>query len=511
MFLNEEFLNIYEKLSELNESKADIQRLIDFAGEDLANRFLAVKNKLKAPENDLYYWIKNKTPHDLWQTLINIEAAQSDKQHNKEQVRKGAQLVGETVHWKVYHITSYEAASVYGRDTKWCITGINGWGDFYWKDYKGKGADFYFLITTENYDPRALDSKFAIAVYPEDKTYEAFNQKDGQVLIEDIKYIDEVKISGVDLWALESRGPRCSVCNDFVFNEEGEEDSLGNLYCPTCWNSELREWVDKNGNKINTNTTTSASTAASGSYKKRFEKLIKYHIDHASSELESITTKDIKPYGFHLGEHYNTGHEEFDRDIVASAEKNTGTLTFGVFVNGKEVCRRQCKDYEEFVKELGDSYMYLADIGTQEYDDLLVEWVDSKGNKVNINNSSAQPINQANTSTKSNKERFEELTNYMRNNRGTMSILSEIVRVHDAGFTYREHWDAKVSAIGDPYVLTLLVGYSRFNSSWSYELYMDSAKIKEMKGSGMDDLITELGQYFRTPKPGSKEYDSITK
>lgn len=55
MFLNEEFMQIYEELTELNEAKADTQKLIDFAGEDLANRFLAVKNRLKAPENDLYY------------------------------------------------------------------------------------------------------------------------------------------------------------------------------------------------------------------------------------------------------------------------------------------------------------------------------------------------------------------------------------------------------------------------------------------------------------------------
>ena len=32
-----------------------------------------IKNKLKTPENDLYYWIKNKTPDELEQTINNIE------------------------------------------------------------------------------------------------------------------------------------------------------------------------------------------------------------------------------------------------------------------------------------------------------------------------------------------------------------------------------------------------------------------------------------------------------
>lgn len=49
------FIDLYETLSSLEESKADTQRLIDFAGEDLAKRFEEIKQRLKAPENDLYY------------------------------------------------------------------------------------------------------------------------------------------------------------------------------------------------------------------------------------------------------------------------------------------------------------------------------------------------------------------------------------------------------------------------------------------------------------------------
>ena len=73
------------------------------------------------------------------------------------------------------------------------------------------------------------------------------------------------------------------------------------------------------------------NTSSSGSYKKRFEKLIKYHIDHASSELESITKKDIKDYSFHLGEHYNTGHDECDRDIVVAYDSNSDTFFIHIF------------------------------------------------------------------------------------------------------------------------------------------------------------------------------------
>ena len=120
-----------------------------------------------------------------------------------------------------------------------------------------------------------------------------------------------------------------------------------------------------------------SASNSSGSYKKRFEKLIKYHIDHASSELESITKKDIRDNYFRLSEHYNTGHTEFDRDIVASYDKDSDTFFLRVFVNSKEVYSKLCDSYENFV-EAAESYLYLPDPGTQEYDDLLVEWVAMK-------------------------------------------------------------------------------------------------------------------------------------
>ena len=175
----------------------------------------------------------------------------------------------------------------------------------------------------------------------------------------------------------------------------------------------LQEWKSMNSKPT--------VNSASGSYKKRFEKLIKYHIDHASSELESVTTKDIKPYGFHLGEHYNDGHNEFDRDIVASADKNTGILTFSVFVDGKEVCRRECQDYEEFVNELGDSYMYVTTLkGTPDYEDLLVEWIDANGKKINPAASSASTT--AQTKKADQTDRYKSLLAQMDNDGTTYKV-----------------------------------------------------------------------------------------
>jgi hypothetical protein len=234
------FLETISKLNELYEespgilieARADTQKLIDFAGENLANRFLAVKSKLKTPENDLYYWIKNRTVDELEQTVSNIENTKSNTQIKKETAGQGAELVCETGHWKVYHITTYDAAQAYGRDTHWCITGINEWGDKYWKEYKAKGVDFYFFITKGEYNPRGIDSKFALALYPDKKTCEVFNQKDGQVTLDDIKYIYEIQIPGIDIDSLVDNGDYCESCGVFVPKSEGFHGDV--CYCEDC-------------------------------------------------------------------------------------------------------------------------------------------------------------------------------------------------------------------------------------------------------------------------------------
>jgi hypothetical protein len=270
MFLNEEFLKLWEELSELNEAKADIERLVAFAGQELADKFLSLKSKLKAPENDLYYWIKKKTPEELEAFLAEVEGTKSKTQVKKDVADQGAELVCESEHWKVYHITSFEASQKYGRDTKWCITGINNWGDRYWNEYIENGIQFYFLITKGEYDPRGKYSKIAIAACEQTTgsySCEVFNQQDTPMTIKDIPYLDEINIPGINLKDIEVRlscfecgvalqeedifyGPHeecyCKECFDFIYYRCHKchefkyadiyffEDEHGNKYCHDC-------------------------------------------------------------------------------------------------------------------------------------------------------------------------------------------------------------------------------------------------------------------------------------
>lgn len=229
------------KVNSLFEAKADTQRLIDFAGENLANRFLAVKNKLKAPANDLYYWINNKTVDELEQAISTAEGTKSNTQMKKDIADQGAELVADTAHWRVYHITSFEASQKYGRDTKWCITGIDNYGDQYWRDYTSKGVQFYFAIAKENYDPRGNDSKFAFAAYSGDSgmsVIELYDQQDERVSLNDIPYNQEINIPGVDLSDVldpASEITTCYECDALLADDEMLVGSDGEFYCETCW------------------------------------------------------------------------------------------------------------------------------------------------------------------------------------------------------------------------------------------------------------------------------------
>lgn len=233
MLLNEEFLKLWEELSELNEAKADTQRLVDFAGEDLANRFLAVRSKLKAPKNDLYYWIKKKTPEELAAFLDTVENTKSTTQAKKDIADQGAKLVCSSEHWNVYHITTFEASQKYGRDSKWCITGVNNWGDKYWKQYKENNIEFYFLITKGEYDPRGKESKIALAIYP-NNICEVFNQQDTLIPLSKVPYLDEINIPGLPISSLINQ-VKCFECGEPIELDNIWYGLHGECYCEECF------------------------------------------------------------------------------------------------------------------------------------------------------------------------------------------------------------------------------------------------------------------------------------
>lgn len=253
------------------------------------------------------------------------------------------------------------------------------------------------------------------------------------------------------------------------------------------YRSLLVEWVTMNN-----------KTSSSSGYKKRFEKLIKYHIDHASSELESVTTKDISNWHFRLGEHYNTGSQEFDREIAVSVDKVTNTFYLNIFVDGKQVYHNDYKSYEEVLEILTDTYMFLPDEGTQEYDDLLVEWVAMK-------NSTASNSQPASSTTGGYWKRFNKLIYYHVTHKGRDVDKVIKTKVSKDGFHYTEHHRGGVSG----YEYDVVVNIDLATDHWTFQTSVDGKPRLGGAGDGYLELLKELRKHLNLPAEGTLDYDGL--
>ena len=174
---NEDSLAPY--MSEGNR-KAFVNNWVDTFNEERKN--------VKAPYNDYYYWIKQNN----WSEFTKFMKGQQDKKDAKQREKDGAQLVYSDDNWKVYKITTYEASKKYGANTKWCISGSKRWnnggnGMGFWDTYTSEGVEFYFFINK--------DTKYALALYPDHKTFEIFDAQDNAIsFIPNAPVINEIKV-----------------------------------------------------------------------------------------------------------------------------------------------------------------------------------------------------------------------------------------------------------------------------------------------------------------------------
>ena len=153
-----------------------------------ANEFNNIRQNLKSPYNDFYYWIKLND----WNAFTKFMQEQRNKKDAKKREKDGARLIYSDSNWKVYEITTYEASVKYGANTKWCISGSKRWsngenGRGYWNDYTSKGVKFYFFI--------GKNTKYAIAIYPNGTDFEIFDEQDNSIAyIPNAPIIDEIKV-----------------------------------------------------------------------------------------------------------------------------------------------------------------------------------------------------------------------------------------------------------------------------------------------------------------------------
>lgn len=381
----------------------------------------------------------------------------------------------------------------------------------------------------------------------------------------------------------------------------------------------LNEWQDAKGNKINlSNSSTSSSTGnnSSSSYYKRLRKLLNYHIDHKDSDVDKIVTNDVRNFGLDYIEHHKGQFEGGYFKKVAVRMSDTGDWYFTVDLDNKQIVNKVGKGWDKLVYELSFNLNLPQVTSDPEYQDLLTEWVDSNGNKVNFNDPPVDDESEENgipdqayryqrliaqiqsdklcriqvntltstvleittsknvkvkierlphfpnyilkignhrmsyddyedvldalieegiisdtdlcesleewvdtkgnkvslnkSSSKTNKEKFEELIQYMDKHLAPYSTKVE-ASCSDAHF----HYSIRCTPPGIKfYTVSLQIHHSRFDSSWNFRTYKSGEQIDDASGKGWEELLMKVrssrfGDYVDIPKPGSKEYDSL--
>lgn len=186
----------------VNESKQDIEKFRQWAGDELANRFFKLKDRLPDRAKDIYYWMGNEkqllnlkdryknaqehsntSNYEKWAhenaidslktALDNVEQTPTRREVNKLG-KAGSEKIYEDDNWLVLKINTYEASVKYGKGTEWCITGNNsdqGRMDFNHHTLDS-GATIYFFINKKN-----KLHKYALE-YVNDKNWCLFDETD---------------------------------------------------------------------------------------------------------------------------------------------------------------------------------------------------------------------------------------------------------------------------------------------------------------------------------------------
>ena len=172
----------------LFEGKQDQENLLNFLGQDYYDKYNLIKSKITDPEYKDIYRMMKKDLDEVEDYIDELSKKQSNMDLRRE-AKKGAKLIYNQNGWKVYRITTYEAAVYYGSNTKWCITGRyddhesrgKEYFDNYIKDNDLDGG-YYFYIKNDN-------EKYCLLRKKNGKIHSIWNASDRTIYPDDIKTI----------------------------------------------------------------------------------------------------------------------------------------------------------------------------------------------------------------------------------------------------------------------------------------------------------------------------------
>ena len=140
------------------ESKKDLDDLKVYLGDNLFDDYMKIRDRIPKDQNEFkdFNKLKKMDKKDI-QDFVSSFQSKSDKK--KSDKTEGAKKLYEDEDWVVYKITTYPAAQLYGKNTKWCVTGRypghESKGEKYFKDYidaRRLDGGYYFYISKK--DPK---------------------------------------------------------------------------------------------------------------------------------------------------------------------------------------------------------------------------------------------------------------------------------------------------------------------------------------------------------------------
>lgn len=146
----------------------------------------------------------------------------------------------------------------------------------------------------------------------------------------------------------------------------------------------LSEWKDSTGNTVSTGSSNTmigvkTSSKSNTSFEERFRRLLRYHVKHNSLSLDRVLRMKIYDDGFTYTEHRDKKDEV---DVIVHIEPSSETWQLKVYINRKQEVDFTGTGYVDLLKWLR-KYLVLPVAGTPEYSNILHEWLDSNGKKIN--------------------------------------------------------------------------------------------------------------------------------
>ena len=196
-----ERLDLLDKRVAYLESKKDLDDLKNYLGDDLFDRYMQIRDRIPKSMN-LYkdfQSLKELPIYDIEDFVSNFKSNAERRKTSKG----GAKLIYEDDDWKVYKITTYDAAKYYGKGTRWCITGNyeghEHLGEKYFNDYireQKLDGGYYFYINKNK-----SNLKFCILQNIGGRVLSIWNAEDSNLgsTLGDVKKFNLPKVPGINL------------------------------------------------------------------------------------------------------------------------------------------------------------------------------------------------------------------------------------------------------------------------------------------------------------------------